>query len=290
MKITKLISFLFLAVIMASCSSDGGGSSSGDSFTYSRNGSDITITYILAQVSESHIAVNGEASNGEGIQFEFDKYGNLGRIIVTPDDSSFDPWFLNYKNFSGHYFSFNMISYDESTHRVRASYSGTLYEDESDLTSNSITVSGEFDVVCIVRTPIIAGLDVRCKIAGNDWYSTNGYTNNGDSFDDFILREMSDDENMISLGFDATNNGPGTYNFTSSTTTNFVHLSNFNTGTVDYNHYNCAGSVIVTSKTSLGIGMGYLIEGTYSFTATNPSNPADQVQVTNGYFKTNYSW
>ncbi len=277
MKIIKLISFLFLVVIMASCSSDGGGgSSSGNSFTYNRNGTDIVVSNIYAQMSESSIVVSGDASNGQGIQFEFDKYGNLGKILEYPDDSSFDPWNHNYINYSGHYFNFNMISYDESTHRVKVSFSGTLYED--------------FNVVCTVQTPLIAGTGVKCKIAGNQWYSSNSYTNNGNGFDDFILRELNDDENMISLGFDSTNNGPGTYNFTASTSTNFAHLSKFNTGTLNYVDYNCAGTVIVTSKTSLGIGMGYLIEGTYSFTATNPANPSDQIQVTEGVFKTNYLW
>ena len=291
MRITKIISFLFLVALTASCSSsDSGGSSSGNSFTYNKSGSNVPITIIQAQMSESQIVVSGTASDGRSIQFEFDKFGNLGTVLQTPSDSSSEEWHYNYQNFSGHYFTFNMISYNESTHRVKVTYSGTLYEEAYNSTSPSIEVSGEFDVVCTVQTPIIPGLDVRCKIGGFNWYSTNSYTNNGNTSDDFILRELSDDENMISLGFDSTNNGPSTYNFTASTPTNFAHLSKFDTTTLDYVDYNCVGSVIVTSKTSLGIGLGYLIEGTYSFTATNPSNPSDQIQVTEGYFKTNYLW
>lgn len=284
-KIYFIFAFVALSTFAISCSSDDGGSSSNSS-SLTVNGSNVSFSNVLAQKSENSLAIIANASDGASIQILFNKFGNLES--VTYDDADFNSYY-NYQHYKSNYFTFNLVSINESNKRVKIDYSGTLYEDETDLNSNSITVSGSFDVNYIVQTPAISGLGVTCKIGGSNWYATDGYTNNGIGFDDFILRELSDDQNMISLGFNSVNNGPGTYIFTSSTNTNFAHLSKFNTTTLEYVDYNCVGSIVVTSKTSAGF-IGYFIEGTYSFTATNPTNSSDVIQVTNGVFKEYYSW
>jgi hypothetical protein len=288
-KIFSILTFVALSTFVISCSSDSSSSSSSNTFNYTYEGNAVTISNISAQKSENSLVVSGTASDGQAIEFTFDKFGNLG-TAESFSLTSFD--FVdtyNYQNYNSNYFTFNLISIDESAKRLKVSFSGNLYEEATSLSSNSVTVSGDFDVKYTDVTPTVPGLEVYAKIGGQDWYSTNSYTNNGNSFDDFILRELSSDENMISLGFDSTNNGPGTYNFTPSTSTNFVKLSKFNTTNLTYTDYNCTGSVIVSSKTSAGF-IGYIIEGTYSFTATNPSNSSQTIQVTNGRFKTYYSW
>ncbi|MDI9256469.1 hypothetical protein [Flavobacterium sedimenticola] len=288
-KAHSLVLLFVLAVLTVSCSSDSGSGGGGDSFTYVYDGNNVNIIDVTAQKVENSLVVSGTAANGQSIEFNFNKFGDLG-TVSSFSVSDFDfPDTETYQNFSGHYFTFNLISIDETNKRVHVSFSGNLYEEFDNLNSNSVPVSGEFEVTYIETQPNVAGLGVDCKIAGENWYSTNSYTNNGYSIDDFILRELSDDENRISIGFDATNNNPGTYNFTAASTTNFVKLSKFNTASVDFTDYNCAGTLTVTNKTSAGF-IGYIIEGTYSFTATNPSNPSQVIQVTNGRFKTFYSW
>ncbi len=288
----SLQSFVLLfvfAALFTSCSSDSGSGGGENSFTYVYDGNNVNLTDIQAQKSENSLVVSGVAADGQAIEFTFNKFGNLG-TVSSFSVSSFD--FIDtysYMNYCGHYFTFNLISIDEANKRVHVTFSGDLYEDGYDLDTNSVPVSGEFDLTYTDVTPAVPGLEVYCKIAGADWYATNSSMHNGNSFDDFILDYSSDDENSIYLGFDSSNNGPGTYNFTAASTTNFAKLVKFNPSTQDFTEYNCAGTVTVTSKTSAGF-VGYYLEGTYSFTATNPSNSAQVVQVTNGRFKTYYSW
>lgn len=290
MKILKFISCLFVLIILVSCSSSSDSSSSADdTFTYVYDGNNVNLTTLHAQKSENTLIVSGIAFNGQSVEFMFNKFGDLG-TVSSFSVSSFD--FVDtysYMNFSSHYFTFNLVSIDETNKRIHCTFSGNLYEEQYDLDSNHVPVSGEFNLTYTDVTPAVPGLEVSCKIAGTDWYATNSSTTNGTTMDDFILDESSDDENSIYIGFDAFNNGPATYNFTASSSTNFVKLVKFNPGTVDFTEYNCAGTMTVTSKTSAGL-IGYYIEGTYSFTATNPSNVSQTIQVTNGKFKTYYSW
>ena len=289
MKILKFIPCLLALIVLVSCSSNSNSSSSANSFSYVYNGNNIAITNIQAQKSENSLDVAGTAANGQAIEFRFNKFGNLGTASsFSVSDASF-PNTQNYMNYSSHYFTFNLISIDETNKKVHVSFSGPLYQDEYDLTSTSVPVSGEFTVTYTDVTPTIGGLEHYSKIGGNDWYSTNSVTHNGNTSNDFVLDESNDSANSIYLGFNSTNNGPGTYPFTASSTTNFVKLVKFDPATVTFKVYNCAGSMIVTSKTSAGL-IGNYIEGTYSLTATNPSNSSDVIQVTNGRFKTYYSW
>lgn len=276
---------------LASCSSsdDGGGGGGADSFSYTYDGNNVNITQIEARKSENSLVVSGVADNGEAIEFTFNKFGNLGTASsFSVSDFAF-PDSQNYMNFSSHYFTFNLVSIDETAKRVKVTFSGDLYEDGYDLDSETHTVSGEFEVTYDVVTPTVAGLEHYCKIGGNDWYSTNSAMTNGITMDYFILDESNDTANSIYLSFDSFNNDPGTYNFTNSTNTTYAKLVKFDPTTENFKLYNCAGTLTVTNKTSAGF-IGYYIEGTYSFTATNPTNAADVVQVTNGRFKIYYSW
>jgi hypothetical protein len=291
MKILKLIPCLFVLVILASCSSsdDLDGGQGENTFSYTYNGNNVAISQIQAQKSENTLAVSGVAANGQAIEFTFNKFGNLGTASsFSVSDFNF-PSSQNYMNFCSHYFTFNLVSIDETSKRVHVTFSGNLYEEPYDLTTPSYPVSGEFDVTYTEVTPQVPGLEVFCKIGGNDWYATNSSMTNGITMDYFIMDESNDSDKSIYLAFDSFNNDPGTYNFTTTTNTTYAKLVKFDPATEDFILYNCAGTLTVTSKTSAGF-IGYYIEGTYSFTATNPTNSSDVIQVTNGRFKSYYSW
>ena len=288
MKTIKFIVLLSLSVILNSCSSSSDDNSdvSPNTFNYKVNGVVIPITNIIARKSENALVVSGVGANGEGVDVEFNKFGNLRNVEFF---TMSDPTRSVFYDYSSNYFNFQLVSIDEVNKRVVVQFSGRLYEDDGDLTSNFVQVEGNFDVNYQDIAPNVPGLMIFAKIGGADWYSTKSYTTNGNGFDDFILRHNNDDQNQIGIGFDSTNNGIGTYNFTPSTVTNFVHLSKYDTTTNLYLEYNCTGTLKVTGKTPVLFG-GYIIEGTYSFTAANPSNPAQQIQVTQGTFKTYYNW
>jgi len=284
-KIIKIIAFIAISISAVSCSSDsdgGGDSQATNTFSLNYDGANINITEMVAQKSENSLVVYGTGSDGTGIQFEFNKFGNLGAVSTyNVDDFDFVDSY-NYRDYSSNYFTFTLISINESTKRVKVSYSGLLYENEEDLSSNSVEVSGSFDLTYIENTPLIAGLETSCKINGNDWYSTKFWDN---GWFDVDRKCISDDDVMLAFKFEDQYIEAGTYNFT-PTSQNKVVYYKFNTTTKTYDEYDCTGSLIVTANTE-GINFN-IIEGTFSLTATNPSSPSQQISITNGRFKSNF--
>jgi hypothetical protein len=278
MKITKFISFLFVIATLASCSSSDsdGGSSAASSVVL--DGTNLTITSASAQRSEDTFAITADVSDGTSVQILFNKQGNLEEFSYWEDVDTY----FNYQYYKSNYFTFNLISVNESTHKVKVSFSGTIYQDETDLNSTSKEVSGSFDLPYTVQTPMITGLGLHCKIAGNDWYETDMWDN---GWTDVDRKCISDDDNMMIIRFTDSSIAVGTYNFTTASG-NKIQLGKFDTTAHDYTEFNTSGTMTITANTEY---FGFrVIEGTYSFTATNPSNASNQVQVTNGAFKLNF--
>ena len=296
MKKLQLFVVLFIASIAVSCSSDDGGDSTGGgnggnfqaSFEYVFDGNPLNIALSQGQKSGNSMVVAAADSEGNAIQFRFDKFGNLGTVSATPSDFEM-PDYDSHQNYSGHYFTFNLIEVDETNKTVKASFSGKLYEDDENLDSEFKEVSGSFWVKYIEVTPSVEGLEVSAQINGNDWYSTNSYTTNGtEGWDTFIHHELSDDEYKIMLGFDDTNMGPGVHSFTPATETIYATVAKYNLETKTYETFNATGTLEITANESFGIFT--IVSGTYSFTAVNPSDSSETITVTNGKFKSNYSW
>ncbi len=275
MKILKFI-LIFVLAGLTSCSSDSsGGSSVSNALTV--NGTTVTLGTVIAQKSEESLFIYASASDGSSIQIGFNKYGNLESVIY--DDQNFNS-FYNYQYFKSNYFDFDLISINESNNSVKISYSGTLYSNENDLESNSVSISGSFNVNYINQTPLIEGLGLSCKIGGQNWYETDFWDN---GFSNVDRKFISDDDKMIIMNFEDESIEPGTYTFNGSNV-NKLSLAKFNTTTKEYDSYNTSGTVTITSNTIVS-GVVRVIEGTFSFTATNGSNT---IEVTNGTFKTNF--
>ncbi|RXR24657.1 hypothetical protein [Flavobacterium stagni] len=289
MRKLSIFATLLVTFLLFSCSNSENSSSSGQSqnvVTFTSNSVAKTVTSFQARKSENTIAITAVTSDGYGLEINFNKFGDLNKVStynLMGSESN-----TSHINFTSHYFTFNMTSIDESNKIVKGDFTGRLYENENDLSSPYVTVSGNFDVVYTEVTPTVPNLECYAKIAGQDWYSTKGYQNNGFGMDDFIMQNLSDDDVLIGMGFNSTNNGPGVYNFTPSSTTNFVHFSKFNTTTLEYDLYNCTGTMTVVSKTPAIVG--YIIDVNYSLTAVNPANSSQSIQITNGHYKDYYSW
>lgn len=275
MKILKFISIFILAGL-TSCSSDSSGESS-VSNALTVNGNTVTLGTVIAQKSEETLFIYASASDGSSIQIGFNKYGNLESVIY--DDQNFNS-FYNYQYFKSNYFDFDLISINESNNSVKISYSGNLYSNENDLESDSVSISGSFNVNYINQTPLIEGLGLSCKIGGQNWYETDFWDN---GFSNVDRKFINDDDKMIIMNFEDESIEPGTYTFNGSNV-NKLSLAKFNTTTKEYDSYDTSGTVTITSNTIVS-GVVRVIEGTFSFTATNGSNT---IEVTNGTFKTNF--
>ncbi|MEN9337032.1 MAG: hypothetical protein RLZZ500_2019 [Bacteroidota bacterium] len=287
-KLSIFATFLF-TFLLISCSNSENSSNSGQSqnvVTFSSNSVAKTVTNFQARKSENTIVITATTSDNYGIEINFNKFGDLNKVstynLMGSEMNS------SHINFTSHYFTFNLTSIDETNRVVKGNFTGRLYENENDLSSPYVTVNGNFDVIYTEVTPTVPNLECYAKIGGQDWYSTKGYQNNGFGMDDFIMQNLSDDDVLIGMGFNATNNGPGNYSFTPTSTTNFVHFSKFNTTTLEYDQYNCTGTMTVVSKTPAIVG--YIIDVNFSLTAVNPANPSQTIQITNGHYKDYYSW
>lgn len=281
-KITQIIAFLSISLFVASCSSDGdgdGGSSGGpNNSNFKLNGTTIALTDVGAQKSENTLFIYATTEDETDIELLFNKFGNLERITVATMEPNYTDYY-NYKHFNSNYFDFNLISINENTKRVKVSFSGKLYEESDDLNSESITVSGSFEVNYVDVEPLDAGFGTFCKIGGNNWYSTDGWD---EGWFNVNKKVISDNEDMLTFRFEEASIPVGNYVFT-PTSANRVTLSKFDTTTKTYVDYDCTGSFNIQSNLS---GLNFrTIEGTFSFTAVHPTNSSQTIQVTNGTFK-----
>jgi len=293
MKKLHFFACLFVTVLTVSCASDDSGENPGgenfqSSFEYVSGGSTMNIIGSQASKSGNSMAVVAADAEGNSIQFEFDKFGNLGAVSASPADFEL-PSVYSHQNFSGHYFTFNLIAIDEVNKTVKATFSGKLYEDDEDLNSDFTEISGSFWINYTEVTPTVPGLEVSAKIDGNDWYSTNSYTTNGTgNWSTFIHHELGDDEYKIMLGFDDENMSAGIHTFTPATETIYATIAKYNLETKMYEKFDATGTLEITGTETFGIIT--IVSGTYSFTAVNPNDSSETIQVTNGKFKSVYSW
>ncbi len=287
-KIKFFALFVLASIVAVSCSSDseGGSVDSNEYFNYTTDGRNVEITTWVAARSEDTFEVMGTNPDGTSMHFLFDAHGNLARAGSTPADVSSDPWMDSFQNFTSHYFNFDIVAIDEATQMIKVNYSGKLYEDEYNINSDFSTVSGSFNVHYDVRTPIVPNIHFEAKIAGSDWYQVSGGTSIYGS-SDVHLWQTSGDEYRLDLNINANTYSLGTFPYTSSSTANRVVLSKYDTATNQYVDYISSGTLSITDIADAGWS-GKMLTGTFSFTAVNPDNPAQTIQVTDGSFKTLY--
>lgn len=288
MKKIKIILFIAVTAILGSCSSDSDSSSSSNEyFNYKIDGETVSVSEWIAVRSENTIEVAGQGSNGKTIIFEFNSNGNIGSV-TTYSSSDFS---IPDRNAQAYYtnesFDFNLVSINENDKTVKVTFSGKVFEDEYDLSSEFVLVEGDFQVKYTDVTPQVSGLGVYAKIAGNDFYSSSEDQSGGFfSGENITLDSYDGDVFRIGVTSNHDDTTTGTTSFTPSSSTNKVVLSKYNT-TLDYfEEYNCTGTLNITNK-EVGSQLT-IISGTFSFTAVNPDTGA-QTQVTNGTFKQVYS-
>ncbi|MXN92099.1 hypothetical protein GR160_12770 [Flavobacterium sp. Sd200] len=283
---------LFFAIAITGCSSEDvnvvGDDVSGDTFSYTQDGQLIPVTNIVAQKSEDLIAVTAFNSDGQTIVVQFNKYGNL-REVMTYDVSDLTvPGRTSYHYYKSNYFNFELVSLDETAKTVSVTFSGKLYNDKYDITSDFSTVDGTFTVSYMDVTPQIPGMQVSAKINGTQWRATETGDSSGGFFseDNITLYASNDSPYTISTIINHEYTEVGTYNFTNSSASNKLELSVFETETLnDISFATTSGTLKITGKT---VGaLTTTIEGTFSFTAFNPFTQTS-IRVTDGVFKRVY--
>ncbi len=292
-KINVLIVSL-LCVLTIGCSSDAEEAAvAAESFHMFVNGEDIQSFYRnsdpFTYKSESEVGLDDR----NFYHLSLDKNGRFGnfRIKLRVGPGDLDRTFYSHTDYSSNYFTFNLISIDENTHRIKGSFSGYVYADPFDLNSESKYVNGDFDQNYENIVPAIIGLGNHAKINGNEWKSTNLYKTKitPDNNNYITYHYVYDDAYKVMLKFNPSTIGIGTHDFAPDTDNNLIQLAKFDTITASYVNYNCTGTLNITQKESLGQEK-FILSGTYTFTAVNPQDPSDVIQVTDGAIKLFYKF
>lgn len=239
-----------------------------------------------------------------GNQFSLEIYAELGykRIIITFNKlgdivsvASYNHHGIdgilshfNYRFMARDHFHFELESLDEAAGTVRGNFSGRLYLDKEDLNSDFIELSGSF-------YNQIGGNgtgDYRytyAKFNGVDWHNTHQPSFSDIYYADYALlpdgiyasQSTGDDAYRIIIAHPTS---IGISNFTDNTSGVYVRLGKYNMATGLYEDYTTtAGSLVIAEKNLLGFGTAEY-KGVFNFTAVNPNNPADVIQVTEGHF------
>lgn len=287
----KIFLFLVSMLVLASCSNDGSESPqpitpSANTYNYTINGVPYSGAFFYMPLRmENEFIVRCDTDTD--LQFNFDASGHLGKVYLrfnSPEHLAYVERY-SYVNYPEHFFTFDLISVDDVNKRVKFSFSGRLYKIENNLSSEYTEIAGEIDTHYIDDMPVVTGLMNHAKLNGESWGQTRVIRTFGAGGDNNNYDEngYSGGPYKLTVAYNTLDVAVGTYNFDASTVTNCVRLSKFNPETMAYTVYDTQGTMNITQKA--GLGTSYTLSGNYSFTAVNPGNPSDVIQVTEGNFK-----
>lgn len=284
--------FLFVS-LLASCSSDDGDPvdnnpiTGDDYFEYTIDGEEQDMTEWTALRSENTIAVSGTSATGRVVQLQFNKWGDIGDVMTLADD--FDiPWRNNYHYNRGETFDFELVSIDEENKKIKVNFSGKVYDEEYDNSSDFSTIEGSFIVTYQQVQPQVAGLGVSAEIDGDAWHDSDSDQSGGFfSGEDLTINASSASKYTIGIVTNHDDTTADNYTFGPAETSNKMKLFVYNPETnMEEEWTTTSGSMNITEKT-VGFQITVLA-GTFSFTAENPET-GETVSVTNGTFKQGYS-
>lgn len=217
----------------------------------------------------------------------FDRSGNFINAAQSYNHEHYTGFndYHSFIHFPANWFDIQIASIDEINHKIKFTFAGDIFHDRRDMGTESKHVSGEveaayevgepWDENILFYTPVM-NLEQYCRASKNaePWkayfeYDKSAFTNSG--------------PDRVEIHF-AADAAPGSFNFTSSSTDNYVRYAKFNTTTLVYDYYETSGMVAHSYKEYMG-GNQYNFIGTFSFTAINPNNPTDVVTMTAGEFR-----
>ncbi|HSD09030.1 hypothetical protein [Flavobacterium sp.] len=283
----KFIAFILFTALITSCSSDENNSDNAStvgSFDFVYNNETKKISSWEAIKMDDFIEVSGQTTDGIGIDFKFNTYGNLFQGFTHGVSAlSTVPMHEVSEIFTANTFTFTIIELNTANKTVKVKFSGKLYDDGYDFESNYITnpsnfitVSGAFDVSYSNLIPNIAGLGTFAKIDGKDWHAMSfGSTT---SLSQTILNVENDGEYNLGIVFPRGDLKTGTFPFSSNNFANRISVEKFDLATHEFIDYNVAGTVTYTTVND------YYVEGTFSLVATHPVN-GSKIVITEGKFK-----
>lgn len=247
-------------------------------FSLTYDGQQKNVTSIQALKQDDFIEVMGrDMQSGVGIDFKFNKYGNLFQAATIPTslNNGIESMRTLY-NFNANTFTFKLVEINESEKTVSVSYSGKVYKDFVDPQSNSKVVSGTFKVKYTDITPTISGLGTSAKLNDNLWRGMS-FSNSSNSTTTAI-NVKNESEYTIELIYPRFNPVTGTYNFTNNDANKRIGFIKYDPVTNTDVEYNVSGTITYSTANAV------YVQGTFSGVATHPTN-GSRITITNGVFK-----
>ena len=233
-----------------------------------------------------HVGItNGDLFNTDSMfnmGLNFTKNGKFHSRNISFFSYNFsNPNYTNFIDFPSNFFNCTLLEIDEVNKRVKLNFEGKLYQNKYSITSDSRQISGQLNLAYTDNgtqaDPLVYnGIEQYCtaNINSVSWFAR--FENTYSAFTD---------EGAYKIETHFVNSPtPGNFTFNSANTDNYVKFSKFNPITMTYNYYNVTGQVGFTYREYHGYTY-YSFIGTFSFTATNPNNPTDIIQVTDGVFR-----
>lgn len=289
----KNILILFAAVlIVTSCStsdnSDDGGPIGQEGFSFTIGGEEVIITSWEGVKVENRLAIVGRADNGRTIAIEFNKFGNLGYAASYSTGDTSEPYMQSFAQFSSNYFNFELVSIDEENMKVSGTFSGNLYDDEYNINSDTIAISGTFNVSYTEEPSPVPGAGLSAKLDGVNWnYSLSDQSGGFFSGSNVSLNHFNDDAYTITVVVNHDITVPGTYSFTQDSEVHRIDFFRYDPATNMTIEYNATGTLVITEKDAAGIGFS-LVKGTFEGTVTDPTDNST-ISITAGVFTGVYS-
>lgn len=275
MKIFKFLASLLVVASVISCSSDSSDSpqdTTANHFNVSYNGTAraVTLSNVTAIKSEDFIEVLAITDGGEYVSFNFNTHGNLYQASFNGTETETTAaWFSNNS------FTFELVNLNTTNKTVQVNFSGKIYENEWDQTTDFNTMSGSFKISYMDYTPAVSGVGTHAKLNGTDWW---GITKSGSGDGTIMeLSEQNGGEYVIGIVYPYSGASVGTFTFDNSDY-NKISFSKYDPATHEMIEYNVDGTMTYTTAS------GTLVQGTFSLTATHPTN-GSVVTITEGTFK-----
>lgn len=287
---------LVFSLLFAGCSSDDSSDeNAGKYFRLKANGTDINFGFQY-QVSSNYAVIKRRgdvfelwasygmyqhSQNMHNLLIYFEKNGDVISVVNSSGSVDYGSYeFKGYDNFPENYFNLEIVSLDETNKKIKINLNGNLYLNELDLNSEKFTLDGQLAMSYEDSDEeygiTFRGIDQYCKAKLNNQQWTARREKTASSF-------TAADPYKIEIHF-AQDAVPGTYPVSNNTTGNYIRFARFNTQTLTYDYYNVVGTLAHSYREYHGAG-DYSYIGTFNFTATNPNNPADVIQITDGTFR-----
>ena len=193
-----------------------------------------------------------------------------------------NPVYDTFTEYSSYFCQADNFVIDKVNKIVTIKYTVRLYTNNTNINSYYREIKADIKVPYLEETPSTGfdlsygGVEQYCKANINGLAWTARYER---------INSVFTNEGPIKIEINFANSPtPGSFTFDSSSTANYMRFAKFNTSTMTYDYYNVSGQVGYTYREFHG-GTNYSFIGTYTFTAVNPLNPADIIQVTNGTFR-----